>query len=132
MRELLERELGRFTDERLRGAPVRAAVLDELLGYGIEPDLARSLVATIPLDAAESPARGLVLAHLSKSLCVDTVEPIDEHGVIAGGNGARHQVPPRGSAAPVRFWSAQPSSRGCGWQGPGRSLLSVEHGREHG
>lgn len=40
----------------------------------------------------------------------------------AGGNGARHQVPPRGSAAPVRFWSAQPSSRGCGWQGPGRSL----------
>jgi hypothetical protein len=50
----------------------------------------------------------------------------------AGGNGARHQVPPRGSAAPMRFRSAQPTSRGCGWQGPGGSLLGwrTRHARD--
>lgn len=48
----------------------------------------------------------------------------------AGGNGARHWVPSRGSAAPVRFQCAQPPSRGCGWQGPGRSLRRDVSGRE--
>lgn len=83
MRELIEREVGRFAEERLRGVPVRGATLDELLSYGVEPDLARNLVAQIPAEADIARARGMALALLAKSLVIEKPEPLDGAGVIA-------------------------------------------------
>lgn len=83
MRELIEREVGRFAEERLRGVPVRGAALDELLSCGVEPILARHLAGHVPADADTGRARGIVLAMLAKSLTVPQPEPLDEHGVIA-------------------------------------------------
>lgn len=83
MREMIEREMGRFSEERLRGAPVRAMALDELTAYGCDRELARSIVSAIPVDADRGRARGLMLGLLAKSLVIPAHEPTDEGGVIA-------------------------------------------------
>lgn len=83
MRELIEREVGRFADERLRGVPVRAMVLDELLDYGCDPEMSRAIATAIPADADPGRARGMLLALLAKSLLPAPKEPIFEGGVIA-------------------------------------------------
>jgi flagellar biosynthesis protein FlhF len=36
MRQVIEREMNRFTDERLRGCPVRATALDLMDEYGFD------------------------------------------------------------------------------------------------
>jgi flagellar biosynthesis protein FlhF len=83
MREMIERQIGRFAEERLRGVPVRAQALDELEGYGVDVNLARSIAAAIPADADSGRARGMTLGLLAKSLVVPRREPIDDGGVIA-------------------------------------------------
>ncbi len=83
MRRVLEREVGRFTEERLKGTPVRAAALEELDGYGCDPGLAHSIVSCIPADADLRRARGLLLGILAKSLPVLPQEPIEDGGVVA-------------------------------------------------
>lgn len=83
MRETIEREMGRFAEERLRGVPVRAQALDELATYGCDVELARSIVSSIPADADRGRARGLMLGLLAKSLVVPAREPLEEGGVIA-------------------------------------------------
>lgn len=83
MRELIEREVGRFAEERLRGVPVRAQALDELAAYGCDAELARTIVSAIPADADKGRARGLMLGLLAKSLLIPAREPIEEGGVIA-------------------------------------------------
>lgn len=83
MRELIEREVHRFADERLRGVPVRAMVLDELLDYGCDADMSRAIATAVPADADPGRARGMLLAMLAKSLLVPTKEPIFDNGVIA-------------------------------------------------
>jgi len=83
MRQVLEREVGRFTEQRLKDTPVRAAALEELAEYGCETALARSIVSCIPTDADSRRARGLLFATLAKSLTVCEREPIENGGVIA-------------------------------------------------
>jgi flagellar biosynthesis protein FlhF len=83
MRQVLEREVGLLSEGRLKQSRVRAAVLDELLDYGCETELARSIATCIPLDADARRARGLMLGLLAKSLPVCKCEPIDDGGVIA-------------------------------------------------
>jgi len=83
MRHVLEREVGRFAEDRLRDSAVRSAALDELLEYGCEEELARSIVTCIPANADAHKARGLKLGLLAKSLLVCKREPIDAGGVIA-------------------------------------------------
>ncbi len=83
MREMIERQIGRFAEERLRGVPARAQALDELAEYGVEINLARSIAAAIPADADRGRARGMTLGLLAKSLVVPRREPIEEGGVIA-------------------------------------------------
>ncbi len=83
MRETIERELGRFGEERLRGVRVRAQALDDLARYGCDPDLARSIAASIPADTVPGRSRGLQLALLAKSILIPTHEPILEGGVLA-------------------------------------------------
>src|SRR5690606_24486485 len=55
MRQLIEREMGQFSVERLKGSPARAAAFDILLGYGCDDALAQTLAAKI--DPALDPAR---------------------------------------------------------------------------
>lgn len=83
MRELLERQSSRYAEERLRGVPARAAVLDELLGYGCDGELARSIATAIPADADRGRARGIMLGLIAKSLVVMRREPISEGGCLA-------------------------------------------------
>lgn len=83
MRVMIETEMGRFSEERLRGVPVRAMALDELMAYGCDHELARSIATSIPANADRSKARGLMLGLLAKSLLIPQREPIDQGGVVA-------------------------------------------------
>jgi flagellar biosynthesis protein FlhF len=83
MRQVIAREVGRFSEDRLRDNPVRANALEELMEYGCENDLARSIATLIPKNADQRRARGLQLGILAKSLLVTKQEPIENGGVIA-------------------------------------------------
>jgi flagellar biosynthesis protein FlhF len=83
MRQVIAREVGRFSEDRLRDNPVRAHALEELMEYGCENDLARSIATLIPKNADQRRARGLQLGILAKSLLVTKQEPIENGGVIA-------------------------------------------------
>ncbi len=83
MRETIEREMGRFTEERLRGAPARSAALDILQSYGCDETLAREVVQRIPADTDLTRGRGMMLAQLGKMLPLTPAEPLDAGGVIA-------------------------------------------------
>ncbi|PTS75982.1 flagellar biosynthesis protein FlhF, partial [Stenotrophomonas sp. HMWF023] len=50
MRQVIEREMNRFTDERLRGCPVRATALDLMDEYGFDAGIARDVAMQIPLE----------------------------------------------------------------------------------
>ncbi len=83
MRRIIEREMGQFAVERLRGSPARAAAFDTMLGYGCDEALAQTIAAR--LDPAMDPAkaRAPMLAELARMLTVNRCEPIDGGGVIA-------------------------------------------------
>ncbi len=83
MRQMIEREMTRFTDERLRGAPVRAAVLDLMDEYGFDAGLARDVAMEIPADTELHRARGLMLGLVSRRLPITPVDPIEAGGVFA-------------------------------------------------
>jgi flagellar biosynthesis protein FlhF len=83
MRAMIEREMQRMNDERMRGSPVRAAALDALASYGCDEQLARAVALKIPPDAEAGRGRGLMLGLLSKMLPITEVDPLHEGGVIA-------------------------------------------------
>ncbi|MGV8940460.1 MAG: flagellar biosynthesis protein FlhF [Lysobacter sp.] len=83
MRRMIEREMGQFTAERLRGSPGRATAYDMLLGYGCDESLAQSVVAKLNPALAPDKIRAPMLAELARMLTVTRSEPIDDGGVIA-------------------------------------------------
>ncbi len=83
MRQLIEREMNRFTDERLRGSPVRANALDLMDEYGFDAGLARDVAVQMPADLDPARARGLMLGLISRKLPIAPVDPIEAGGVIA-------------------------------------------------
>lgn len=83
MRMMIEREMARLTDERLRGSPARAQAMELMEDYGFDAGITRDTVLQIPADTPESRVRGLMLALLSKRLPVCPVDPLTEAGVIA-------------------------------------------------
>ncbi|WP_411850912.1 AAA family ATPase [Stenotrophomonas sp. LGBM10] len=83
MRHVIEREMHRFTDERLRGSPVRAAALDLMDEYGFDAGISRDVALQIPLDTEAHRGRGLMLGLLSKKLPIAPVDPLEAGGVIA-------------------------------------------------
>lgn len=83
MRQLIEREMARFTDERLRGNPVRAQALDLMDEYGLDAGLARDIASQIPGDTEAARARGLMLGLISRKLPIAAEDPIRNGGVIA-------------------------------------------------
>ncbi|MEO6171003.1 MAG: flagellar biosynthesis protein FlhF, partial [Lysobacter sp.] len=83
MRQMIEREIGQFTAERLRGSPGRAAAYDLLLSYGCDEALAQSVAAKLNPALAPNQVRAPMLAELARTLTVMRSEPIDDGGVIA-------------------------------------------------
>ncbi|MCS3361068.1 flagellar biosynthesis protein FlhF [Xanthomonas translucens] len=83
MRQMIEREMNRLTDERLRGSPVRAQALELMDDYGFDSGLIRDVVMQIPADLELHRGRGLMLGLLSKRLPIAPLDPIEEGGVIA-------------------------------------------------
>ncbi|MEG2805460.1 flagellar biosynthesis protein FlhF [Stenotrophomonas sp.] len=83
MRQVIEREMHRFTDERLRGSPVRAAALDLMDEYGFDAGISRDVAMQIPLDTEAHRGRGLMLGLLSRKLPIAPVDPLETGGVIA-------------------------------------------------
>ena len=83
MRQIIEREMHRFTDERLRGSPVRAAALDLMEEYGFDAGITRDVVLQIPLETEAHRGRGLMLGLISRKLPITPVDPLDAGGVIA-------------------------------------------------
>lgn len=83
MRHVIEREMHRFTDERLRGSPVRAAALDLMDEYGFDAGISRDVAMQIPLDTEAHRGRGLMLGLLSRKLPIAPVDPLESGGVIA-------------------------------------------------
>ncbi|MFT4247733.1 MAG: flagellar biosynthesis protein FlhF, partial [Pseudomonas sp.] len=83
MRQMIEREMSRLTDERLRGSPVRAQALELLDDYGFDAGLTREVAMQIPADTELHRGRGLMLGLLSKRLPIAPVDPLHVGGVIA-------------------------------------------------
>ncbi|KAA8994535.1 flagellar biosynthesis protein FlhF [Stenotrophomonas cyclobalanopsidis] len=83
MRQVIEREMNRFTDERLRGSAVRAAALDLMDEYGFDAGLSRDVAMQIPLGTEAHRGRGLMLGLISRKLPIAPVDPLQEGGVIA-------------------------------------------------
>ncbi|WP_454832977.1 flagellar biosynthesis protein FlhF [Pseudoxanthomonas wuyuanensis] len=83
MREMIEREMSRLTDERLRGSPVRAQALDLMDDYGFDAGLTRDIALQIPADTELHRGRGLMLGLLSKKLPIAPGDPLEDGGIIA-------------------------------------------------
>ncbi|MDQ1093303.1 flagellar biosynthesis protein FlhF [Xanthomonas sacchari] len=83
MRQMIEREMNRLTDERLRGSPVRAQALELMDDYGFDSGIIRDVVMQIPADLELHRGRGLMLGLLSKRLPIAALDPLEEGGVIA-------------------------------------------------
>ena len=83
MRQLIEREMGQFAVERMRGSPARAAAYDALVGYGCEDHLAQAVAAKIDPQLDPTKVHAPMLAHLAQMLTIARAEPIDDGGVIA-------------------------------------------------
>ncbi|TWI02812.1 flagellar biosynthesis protein FlhF [Luteimonas cucumeris] len=83
MREMIEREMHRLTDERLRGSPVRMQAMDLMEEYGFDPCITREVALQIPADTELHRGRGLMLGLLSRKLPIIPVDPLQQGGVIA-------------------------------------------------
>ncbi len=83
MREMIEREMHRLTDERLRGSPVRMQAMELMEDYGFDAGITRDIALQIPADTELHRGRGLMLGLLSKRLPVTEVDPLETGGVIA-------------------------------------------------
>jgi flagellar biosynthesis protein FlhF len=83
LRQTLQKELERFSDQRMRLSPARAAAFEELAGYGCDDAFARAIVERIPAELDPQRARGLLLGQLAKSLRISEDDPIEGGGVVA-------------------------------------------------
>jgi flagellar biosynthesis protein FlhF len=83
MREMIEGEMHRLTDERLRGSPVRAQAMELMDDYGFDAGITRDVALQIPADTELHRGRGLMLGLLSRRLPILPVDPLEQGGVIA-------------------------------------------------
>ncbi|EIL96767.1 flagellar biosynthesis protein FlhF [Rhodanobacter thiooxydans] len=85
LREMLELQLSSLAwNDMERRQPLRARILREMTRLGIEPDVARMLVAELPEQINAEQARYLPLGMLSRSLTVSGRELSgDDNGVVA-------------------------------------------------
>lgn len=83
MRSMIERQMGQFGLERLRGSPARAFAFETLQAYGCDDALAQQIASRI--DPALEPARvkAPLLAELARMLTISRAEPLQDGGVFA-------------------------------------------------
>ncbi len=83
MRGMIEDEMHRLTDERLKGSPVRAQAMELMDDYGFDAGITRDVALQIPADTELHRGRGLMLGLLSRRLPIMAKDPLEEGGVIA-------------------------------------------------
>ncbi len=83
MRHLMEKQMGDFAVERLRGSPIRAMVYDALIGYGCDESFAQIVATRIDPRLDPVQARTQMFDELAHLVAVNRAEPIDDGGVIA-------------------------------------------------
>src|SRR5690606_33899185 len=83
MRQMIEREMHRLTDERLRGSPVRLQAMQLMEDYGFDAGITRDIVLQLPPDTPEHKGRGLMLGLISRRLPVCPADPLEMGGVVA-------------------------------------------------
>ena len=83
MRQVIERELGTFAVERLRGSPARAAAMDALTAFGCDEPFAQQIAQRIDPTLPASAIAGPLRAELARLLPVMREEPMEDGGVIA-------------------------------------------------
>ncbi|KAF1705047.1 flagellar biosynthesis protein FlhF [Pseudoxanthomonas kaohsiungensis] len=83
MRQMIEREMHRLTDERLRGSPVRLQAMELMEDYGFDAGITRDTVLQLPADTPPHRGRGLMLGLISRRLPVCPADPLEQGGVIA-------------------------------------------------
>lgn len=83
MRKVIEREMGQFASERLRGSPARAAALDALAAFGCDDQLsqriAQRLDPTLQTEAILAPLREALAAQLP----IAGEELLERGGIVA-------------------------------------------------
>lgn len=83
MRGMIEDQMHRLTDERLKGSPVRAQAMELMDDYGFDAGITRDVALQIPADTELHRGRGLMLGLLSRRLPIMAQDPLEEGGVIA-------------------------------------------------
>jgi flagellar biosynthesis protein FlhF len=83
MRALLEREVSRYANERLRISPQKAQVLDDLEDFGCEPEMAQAIAACIGDNVDARKARGQALGLWAKSIPATRGDITAEGGMFA-------------------------------------------------
>lgn len=83
MRKMIERELGQFSSERLRGSPARAAALDLLAGFGCDETLAQQIATQLDPSLPQPLVLDAVRSALAERLTIMDEEPLETGGCIA-------------------------------------------------
>lgn len=83
MRQVIERELGSFAIERLRGSPARAAAMDSLTAFGCDQAFAQQIAQRIDPTLSAAAIGAPVRSELAGLLPVMREEAMEHGGVIA-------------------------------------------------
>ncbi|WP_133501425.1 AAA family ATPase [Cognatilysobacter terrigena] len=83
MRQMIERQMGQFGLERLRGSPARALAFETLQAYGIDDTLAQTIASRIDPKLEPAKVKAPLLAELARMLTIARSEPLEDGGVFA-------------------------------------------------
>ncbi|AXK71202.1 flagellar biosynthesis protein FlhF [Lysobacter sp. TY2-98] len=83
MRQMIERQMGQFGLERLRGSPARALAFETLQAYGIDDTLAQTIASRIDPKLEPAKVKAPLLAELARMLTISRSEPLEDGGVFA-------------------------------------------------
>jgi flagellar biosynthesis protein FlhF len=83
MRQMMERQMGQFAIERLRGSPARALAFETLQAYGCDDTLAQTIATRIDPRIEPAKVKPALLAEFARMLTIARDEPIEDGGVFA-------------------------------------------------
>jgi flagellar biosynthesis protein FlhF len=83
MRQMIERQMGQFGIERLRGSPARALAFETLQAYGCDDALAQQIAQRIDPRLEPAKIKAPLLAELARMLTIARAEPLEDGGVFA-------------------------------------------------
>ena len=83
MRNVIEREMGQFATERLRGSPARSAALDALAAFGCEGPLAQRIAQRLDPALPATDILAPLRAELAAQLPIADEALLDDGGIVA-------------------------------------------------